>query len=131
MKRDDLIYLAGFVDGEGCIFAAVHNTKTSLTRRKHFYPALHIAQKFPGILYWIQEEVGKGKVTQRSDKQSYTYKISGSNCSALLSELLPFLKGKRNQAELAIQLMQVPGDDREPIYRQLQLLKRKEGVTSE
>ena len=129
MNKEDLIYLAGFVDGEGCIFAASKKSQGSLIRDRHYYPALHIAQKYPAILHWIQEVVGQGKVTQRTDKKAYTYKISGSSCEALLIQLLPYLKGKHNQAKLAITLMAVdPEEGRAKIHKQLQLLKRKEGT---
>lgn len=129
MKKSDLIYLAGFIDGEACIFASIK--RPSSTKNTHYYPAMHICQKFPGILYWIEEVVGAGHVSLRCDGVAYTYKISGNKCAKLLIALLPYLKGKRNQAELAATMMDLPGEERAVIYRKLQLLKREEGYTSE
>ena len=127
MRKADLIYLAGFIDGEGCIFATSKKAQGSLTRERHYYPALHIAQKFPKILHEIRDIVGHGKVTPRSDGVAYTYKISGSKCEALLIELIPYLRCKKEQAKLASMLMSLHPADRAILHRDLQELKREEG----
>jgi len=90
-------YLAGLLDGEGCIFIANHIT-----------PALNISNTNKSVLIWIKHIVGKGGVykvprTNHKHKLCWVYCIRSRAAIALLRKLYPFLLIKVIQATTLLQ----------------------------
>ena len=101
--REFLIWLAGFFDGEGCI------TMNRIRRggRVILFPRVVIAQSNPAILSLIQRAVGRGEVyrkQKRKWKDPYEWVITGSEAVEVMKCLLPFLRIKREQAEVFLKL---------------------------
>lgn len=94
----ELSYLAGFFDGEGSI--------NLLTRkRKHwnveYQLTVAIGQKDGETLDWIKEKFG-GNVYLVKRDGSFFWAASNRQAEKFLRNILPFLKYKRPQAELAL-----------------------------
>lgn len=99
LTREEAAYIAGFLDGEGCIGAY---------RRADFQKVLHllviINNTNQDVLDWICAVTGLGKVVVHKSKSPtkwkdfYTWRIDSAGAASLLEQLLPFLRIKHRQA---------------------------------
>jgi len=94
-------YLAGFVDGEGCI--------TARLRRGGVDGDMEIASVMREQLVRLQEETGVGsvrakRIRNKKAKQIHVWNISLCSLGSLLVQLLPYLRLKKKQAELMLVL---------------------------
>ena len=116
--KEDLIYLAGFVDGEGSF--AIRNT-----------PGLIIANTYLPILREIKEKFG-GTVApfkQRPNpkwRQAYRWCIYGQNAVALTRKLYPFLREKKQQADIFCEWYEVDKTLRPMLIAEITRLKHIE-----
>ena len=102
MSRIDLAYIAGFVDGEGCIGLSQRCGKN----RYHTY--IRIANTKITVLKYIKNYFGYGSIqlanttyrTSPNCKPCYYYQVTCRNASDMASKLIPYLKLKKRQAEL-------------------------------
>ena len=139
---DDLIWAAGFVDGEGCI----HLSKTWQPERKHptYRPRFDIAQNNREVLVELRDIIGEpaglyaNKRLLSHNRQTYTLVYDGNHALRAIAKLRPYLRRKRVEADVLLSYPQRcrmgvhPGPDgyppevwveRERIYRKLRKLK--------
>jgi len=108
-KAIKLAYLAGFIDGEGCIMVAKRNPRTDKNGRRRtsvsYSVLLTVSQRDGAIMDWLTGNFG-GTVQwkDKKDYPCYVWNITHKKASAVLKDVLPFLKYKRDQALLAINL---------------------------
>lgn len=95
----DLAYMAGFVDGEGCI---------SVATRLQIYltPTVQVSNTNQAILEWFYTNYG-GNIDVRKDnrptrKQCNTWRVAGDKARRFLTDVLPFLRIKKPLAVLAL-----------------------------
>jgi hypothetical protein len=96
---EDIIYFAGLFDGEGCIGSTVP---------KSGWPCicLDVGQSKREVLDWIQER-WSGRV--RLGKNAFHWHIqSQAEVEAVLLSLLPYLKVKKQEAIIALQMLAEP-----------------------
>ena len=96
----DVIYLAGLFDGEGCIFVSRQNSG-----RSH-YLGVTITNTNVGVLKLAKRMFG-GSIRQNSDSRkhrttSWVWRIVSNQAENALKTLLPYLRIKRQEAELAL-----------------------------
>lgn len=98
--RDDLIYTAGFFDGEGSIQILKYK---KLTRAKahQYFMQVAVGQNDGATLDWMQERFGGGVYLVRRDGSFY-WKTSNYAGYVFIKKIAPFLKYKKEQADLAI-----------------------------
>jgi hypothetical protein len=101
----DCAYVAGFFDGEGCVYIA-HDKKGRPPSTTPVYNlGVVVGQDDPATLFWLRERWG-GSVTPRKQrpngKRSHEYRATSLAAYDFLSEIIPFLQLKRQQAEVAI-----------------------------
>lgn len=109
LQDTDWAYLAGFADGEGCIRA----TKQKVQGKLKYYPRLHIGQTDQVVLLELYElfEVGRFRLREWNKKYSNgqvsaIWDISkGEELRWLLTNLVPYLRLKKAQAEVALRLL--------------------------
>lgn len=97
----ELAYLAGIIDGEGCL---------SLNRsaRNRFTTQLYIGSTDPRLVHWLYPRFG-GTVALRPSplplrhKPLWRWLIGGADLEALLTATLPYLVIKREQANLILE----------------------------
>lgn len=99
ISESQLAYLAGLIDGEGCITSSYPRATTSpLT--------LTICMVHKPTIDWVKATVGGGVVAHRTKqtpvRQSWSWQIKGIRTFALLRRTLPFMQTKREEAEVAI-----------------------------
>lgn len=122
-----LAYVAGYIDGEGCLDAGSNGGTARV----------QISNTFPGVLKDIAEVFG-GKVRSRPGwkvrhRANHYYLIHGEPAKTLCRLLLPYLREKRYQAELLLRLNDYPRRSamRESILRRLKGAKRLEYQTAD
>ena len=95
-------WAAGFVDGEGCI---------TFGTRGNLYPRVCASQKFREPLDHIRDVLGGVVVALKpwaNGAQYYEWSANGSVAIAALKVMLPYLRLKREQAELVIMSQNTP-----------------------
>ena len=95
-NKQDLSYLAGFFDGEGCI-SILKYSKKAKWNASYFLQA-QIGQKYGSTLDWVKENFG-GNVYKKRDQ---TWIVTNFKAYEFIKLLMPYLKYKKPQAELAI-----------------------------
>lgn len=92
----DLAYIAGFVDGEGCI--RIKQTPTS------YYLIVHVTNSYLPVLKFIQERFGGNLRMQEKTKNKniYNLHLSCGVARDFLKSIIGFLIEKKPQAELGL-----------------------------
>ena len=109
----DIRYLAGFIDGEGSIGARwVRPSKASKTHLPFvFVPYLQIGHTDAVILRDIRQRWGGTVVLARPStmkwKAGYFWRVSSRKVEIPLRELVPFLRLKKQQAELVLEALDI------------------------
>ena len=93
-------YIAGFFDGEGCVWASKRDVRAIFTNTNL------------QILLDIQEYFGEGRITQKhrtpkdhANKLCYQLTMWNRRAERILKVMLPHLRLKRREAELALEIM--------------------------
>lgn len=97
----ELAYIAGLVDGEGCIR---HTGKT-----EH----VSITSCYPHHLLWIKKLSECGNVREMKDhrpghRSAYRFEAFGTDAISFLNEIRPFLKEKAYQADILLSIRGLP-----------------------
>ena len=97
----DLAYIAGYFDGEGCVL--INGTSTI---------QITIVNTYKPTLEWLKSlfngSVSERYIQKEVHRVSYSWQLSGNNACIFLETLLPFLREKKKQAELAILFHKLP-----------------------
>ena len=96
---NDVSYIAGFFDGEGCI-----RIKKSNQSGNSYYITATITNSNKNILEYIQLIFGgQVRLAEKTiNKKIYHLCLSSSEATDMLKVLVGFLREKKSQAELAI-----------------------------
>lgn len=142
----DLAYIAGFIDGEGCI--CVHRRGKVGEKEKSIYAFIvTIANTDKSVIQYLHSVLGgciANNNKRNGHKTCYVLHLNPRKAYKLLKKLLPYLRVKKKQAELAIKLGDIITNkkhgrltnedvmERELIRQEMQRLnkrvnKRKEG----
>lgn len=125
MDNIELAYIAGFFDGEGCIYVV----KMVGNKNPGYSLKLEINQRLDNdsILYYIQSKFGGNIHHKRpsfNSNRHTRWSIHGDLAIAVLKQLLPYLKIKKLQAEVAISYNDVTDSlGKEAIRLRLQEMK--------
>ena len=110
-----LSYAAGIIDGEGCI--SLHRANDSEYKAKCSY-ALHVAVSMTDMVVpaWLYLNFGgslchyKGRTPNRKDTHMWT--VAAENARRFLIDVLPYLKLKKPQAEIAVEFQTIKHSNR-------------------
>ena len=97
IENPEIIWAAGFFDGEGCISFNKQRRKTCYSFRLD----MSLGQITPDPLYVFSSLFG-GTVSKQG-KVYYQWHLYGDSASNALQLMLPYLKVKKSQAVLAIE----------------------------
>jgi len=98
-------YIAGFFDGEGCIYASQRVDKKGYNSSTL---KIQIAQCNLEVLELIQQKYG-GSILEHKNKmkanwrQAWVWQVPAHKAVAFLESVLPYLVVKKEQAELALE----------------------------
>jgi len=99
----EIPYLAGLIDGEGCITICFRREFLNLE------PRISIVNTSGDIIKWARDVLGCGKISHRAQhnlnrKDSYCLTITGNkNIKEILLEIIPYLKIKKHIASLVLE----------------------------
>lgn len=103
MKKTDLAYTAGIIDGEGCISIGKQTDRSS---RRGFTYSLQVNVKSVDewLPAWLQFSFGGGlhTYTNQADNCMWSWTITCKKASEFLKLIFPYLNLKRPQAEIAL-----------------------------
>ncbi len=95
-------YLAGIIDGEGCIVATRHKRPTASWR-------LQVVNTDMGLLEWCIEVTGVGSITTHTHDTNfkrnftvYTWACYSAKAASVLRQIIPYMIIKRAKAEIAL-----------------------------
>lgn len=99
-SKEDLIYLSGFLDGEGCFW--LYRNKIGISCTNTYKP----------IIDWMKETFGgtihKAKPRKANHRNCYTWCLVANQAKDLIAELFPYLREKQNQALLLFAYQSLP-----------------------
>jgi hypothetical protein len=120
-SETDLAYLAGFIDGEGCFFIGIFDTKSAagnIARNYHTYIKIcntnrevmeWIAKKFSGTNYQQWKSTDRAK---KHDKEIHNIQFTGENLNNIMPRILPYLIVKKPHCEIMIKMRSTFQKDR-------------------
>jgi hypothetical protein len=119
INKEDLIYLAGFLDGDGSIIAKLVFHKDYVkTRPYQISLTVQVTQKTTRkwFLEEIQGIIGEGNVnTRKSNEKIADYTLVGpSAVGKFLKQIQPYLRIKKKQANLAIRITEQLPHSKDP-----------------
>ena len=97
-------YVAGFVDGEGCI--DIRYRKTNGGRYQRFELRLTISQVSTIPLEKIKDIYG-GSISPRKNGNIHYYVVSGAGAAKIISDIRPFLLVKADEADVALEFYDI------------------------
>jgi len=103
ITKEDLIYITGFLDGDGCIMVQlVHHKDYRLVYE--IRPSIVFYQKTinKDFLFWLKSKLEIGYIRDRNDGMSEYTIVGVKNAIRILNQFLPFLRLKKKQAKLAL-----------------------------
>lgn len=103
---DEIIYLAGIFDGEGCVTVWREKSKND----KHYInPKIAIVMTNKKPIQMFSDIFGGNVSTQINKipnrKVVYAYSATGKRAKLVLDKIIPYLKVKRQQAEHAVEIV--------------------------
>jgi hypothetical protein len=105
LKSETLAYIAGLVDGEGCVTLYGTGDKRAVHRMACFAPKLVIEMTDHDLIVWLREQTGVGSIHRHVPKNlrakiRYRWQVKGQQAVTLLRHLIPWLRLKKQHAEL-------------------------------
>lgn len=106
MKITDRAYIAGIIDGEGCI--SLSNPRPRDGCSEH---VLRVGMCDKRVIYYLRRATGVGRIQKPrvlpSGRVCWTWNVSIRPAVQVLQQLLPFLRVKKEQARLFIRASRV------------------------
>jgi hypothetical protein len=140
-------YLAGLIDGEGCISIAhriqegekltrIHKTRANTNPYKMFSLRICITNTYVPLMKWLIANFGgvyyQKREASEKHKASYEWRPKGrANVEKMLLGILPYMVIKKEQTQIALEYtrMTIDGernpDKREQLYLRLKNLNQK------
>ena len=108
MLNEELAYIAGFLDGDGCIMA-------QLIRRKDYIFGYQIRtsivfyqkSKNQNILHWLKSQLKLGYIRHRNDGMTEYTIVGFKEVQEILALLYPFLHLKKALAKAVLQVIKI------------------------
>jgi hypothetical protein len=107
-KKIDARYIAGYIDGEGCIRATLAKNKKNASGLHVFITNTYL----PFLLYLEQKYGGRTSIRNKSNPKHrtiYQWRLCNRvTVKKFLSDILPFLVEKKEQALIALEYCDLP-----------------------
>ncbi len=122
-RTEKLIYLAGFIDGEGCL------TTSKTNQNGRYRPQLRVASTDRPIVEWIKRWFGVNYYVNSprtgQTKESYEWVLSTNQAIDLIRVLMPYLKIKKAEAVIFVSFCGVDVPTSQRLAGKLSALKRR------
>ena len=106
MKKEELAYIAGFLDGDGCIMLQLvyrHDYKYGYQIRASivFYQKTQHVK----FLFRLKDKLKHGYIRERNDGISEYTIVGVSPVKSIITLLMPYLRLKKKQSELTLTIL--------------------------
>ena len=128
MRKEDKAYIAGFLEGDGCIMLQlVYRHDYVLGYQIRASIVFYQKQQYRWFLSWLQDQFdGIGYIRNRNDGMSEYTIVGIGDVGKVLTMLLPYLRMKKPQAEITLKVIsQMPGSGRKMTKEKLLSLSRE------
>jgi len=107
MEPMDLAYIAGFLDGDGSVFFQLIR-KSDYRLGFQIRPSVAFYQKTDNeqILVWLKDQLISGCLRRRGTGVSDYTIVEPSEVRRVLKELQPYVRLKRNQVQLGLEILE-------------------------
>lgn len=131
-------YLAGIIDGEGCI--CIHGQKCwnrKRTKRYTYYTLfLTVGNTSYRLLKWLHDNFGGSLAPAKKKenrRQVWHWNTASKHAEDILTRVLPYLVIKKDQAELALEFRMSYAGQKPCLYRPLteDIIQLRERLTAE
>jgi hypothetical protein len=109
LTETEKAYLAGLVDGEGCI-SITKNKPARRSLNPNYYVQTFVVNTDERVIRYCQETTGVGSVTffpiskkKPKHKDQWTWCLRSASTVDFLKQILPYMIVKKRQAELLIE----------------------------
>jgi len=111
MKRTDIAYVAGIIDGEGSI--GIYK-KFGKDKRRYYQLTVQVSNSNEWLIRWLQMAFGSYAYHHghyscekiKRNREIYTWSIVGNKAVDFLKTIHPYLRLKKPQAEIAIRFQE-------------------------
>lgn len=107
-NHDDIVYLAGIIDGEGSILIEIQTKRPPIRKIDYYAIRLLVVNTNLELMNWLENKF-KGKVHKRKkvtkQKQCYVWNIFSLNAGEILKECLPYMIIKKQHAEIVLEFL--------------------------
>ncbi len=116
IDEKDLIYVAGFFDGEGTIVISTHNQKLKNSKTVYYRLMVQISNTYFPIMEWFYEKFG-GSLNFHKDKRPnhnpiLQWRVTERKAVEFLILIMPYLRLKSQEAEIALSFYKVRSKSR-------------------
>lgn len=120
-------YVAGFIDGEGCIRCYTRQPKQGRGVSVGHRVVVTVANTHLGVLEKMQERWGGSIHKQKgTGRQLYVWNTSGNFARALLNDVHEHLIVKKPQSEIALKLLSMAKNRGRAVLSEEEIARREE-----
>lgn len=106
LTNENLAYIAGFLDGDGCILTQIVKGKTYKYKHTIRFSIIFYQKKNNHwFLIWLQKKINKGNIRIRKDDMIELCILGANPVKEMLILLIPFLQIKKNLAKLVLNII--------------------------
>jgi len=124
MTKKELAYIAGFLDGDGCVMLQLifrHDYPLGYQIRASIVFYQKTMKK--DFLLWLKSKLKDGYIRERNDEMSEYTIVGFDRVERILKLLLPFLRLKKPQAKLTLEVIKEIPKKKRGMYTAKLLLK--------
>ena len=102
MTKEELAYIAGFLDGDGCIMLQLiyrHDYKLGYQIRASI--VFYQKTQYKDFLFWLKDKLITGYIRDRNDGMSEYTIVGVEPVNEIIDLVYPYLRLKRKQAEVS------------------------------
>ena len=128
MREEEKAYIAGFLDGDGCVMLQlVYRHDYVLGYQIRASIVFYQKQQHRQFLHWLQNQFGGiGYIRNRNDGMSEYTIVGISDVKNILTLFFPYLRLKKPQAEVALKVIsEMPGSGRKMTKEKLLTLSKE------
>lgn len=115
MTKEELAYISGFLDGDGCIMLQlVYRHDYVLGYQIRASIVFYQNSRYQDFLIWLKKKLGHGYIRARKDGVSEYTIVGIEPVQKVLRLLYPYLRLKKKQAKLTLKVLpKMPGRGRD------------------
>ncbi len=108
MRKEEISYISGFLDGDGCIMLQlVYRKDYKLGYQIRASIVFYQNSKYRFYLEWLKKKLMHGYIRNRNDGMTEYTIVGVEQVTSVLKILYPYLKLKKPQADLAMKIFKL------------------------